>query len=245
MKHQRALGLCRQVIAEIMACCANMQRVIGVVFGGDSAGHVPVIDKGREGFQRDTGLPGSAAPEFFSGEMGVGCCQARMSHPDLGRGKARSLARLQGRSEQGPLHPVIAPVIAGQGGRQIPPFNAVIRVRAMILRKGKRAPAFRHGECAGRCAKPREALRRSVDRCQHRHQHQHKGRCGKVGNGASGVWAIFHGKTPSATGWDHCATAGRRAEVQQPAPQARPKPQGVPSRQGTAAGANATRTPAH
>ena len=73
----------------------------------------------------------------------------RMTHPKLRRFPSFPVARRQGGPEQRPLQAVWRPVRAGHVGGQIPPFDPVGGVGAMVGRKLQRGAGDRQCEILG------------------------------------------------------------------------------------------------
>ena len=161
MQHQGALGLHTQIIAEIGAGGGNLQRGIGIGPLGGDAGHMPVVNPRREGVGLRAGLTDAAACKAFGAEMALWRGQPGMAHPDLRAVPTFRVVGCKGGTEQRPLRAVVAAIRALQRGGQIPPFDAILRVRAVIARELQCAAAFGNGEpvCVG--PKAREPLRQS------------------------------------------------------------------------------------
>ena len=84
--------------------------------------------------------------------------QRRVAHPDLWAGKPLRLVRGQSVAKQRPLNTVPLTVVADKVGRQIPPFNPVFRMRAVISREIKNISRLRHRKTICVRSKPGKPL---------------------------------------------------------------------------------------
>ncbi|MDT4857072.1 hypothetical protein FQZ97_914840 [compost metagenome] len=160
MQHQGAVTGQLQLIAEAAAVGLQLQ-VVQPRVRRCSAAEVPVVDPGLERCGVDTGLADAATGQALRRTVAVGAGQGGVAHPQVLVAPARFAgAGLQRTAEQGPLQAPGAALFVFQVGSDVPPFDAVVRVRTVIGRKAE-VPAGRHlGKARRGFAQPGEAFPR-------------------------------------------------------------------------------------
>ena len=134
LEHQGLIAVQLQTIGEVLALGFNLQRtqsLIGLPL------QLPVINPGGEGLQTNTGMSNPAARKTIGMPMPASMGECRVTEPDLRAvptrlGLLRRL-RLQGLTEQGPLHTPVLALLVDQIGGDIPPFNTVIGMGCVVL----------------------------------------------------------------------------------------------------------------
>jgi hypothetical protein len=132
VEDERSLGGHLEGIGEAVAVRGDPQRV-ELVRPVARRGHLPVVDPGAEGVEFHPGLADAAAGEELGVEMRVLGGEAGVAHPDLLAGPAVALRPGFGRlPEERPLHAVVAALGILQRRGQVPPFDAVLGMRAVV-----------------------------------------------------------------------------------------------------------------
>src|SRR4029077_15307248 len=91
-----------------------------------------------EGLRLDAGLADAATRESLAGAMGVGAGDRGMCHPDLLAGPALDVAaRRHCEAEKRPWRAIWRAAGISEIRRQVPPFNAIGGMRAVIGGKGE------------------------------------------------------------------------------------------------------------
>ena len=133
LQHQRPVGVETQRIAEIGARCLKIERRDRGVRHSVEPAHFPGIDPGAKRFCIDAGLADAAACKCFADAMGVGARHGGVAHPDLLVGPAFLLrARRHRLPEQRPLRAIGCAARIHEVGGDVPPLDAILRMRAVI-----------------------------------------------------------------------------------------------------------------
>src|SRR5579859_3726840 len=102
------------------------------------ASHLPGIDPGMEGRGFNARLPNAAAGKRLAETVDIGARSRGVRHPDLLIGPAFRLRTRRHRlSEQRPLRAIGGASGINEVGSDVPPFDAEVRVRAVISRKNE------------------------------------------------------------------------------------------------------------
>ena len=158
MKDQWAFGLQAKVIGKGLAPRGQSHVVEG------RSCHLPIVNPCREWFHGHTRLPDPAACDAFGHKMPVGCGDGSVGEPDLRIRPALACFGRQGRPEQRPLNAIGGAVGPGEVGGQIPPFDPVVGMRAMVLREIEHRVGCRNGKAISIGAQPGKSLRGHLNR---------------------------------------------------------------------------------
>ena len=110
----------------------DAERIQRIGPGMRGRGHGPVVDPCRKGFGCHARLTDAAPRQPFGAEMTLGRCQPGMRHPKLRAIPALGVVGCKRRAKQRPLGAIIRAIGARQACGQIPPFDAVAGVWAVI-----------------------------------------------------------------------------------------------------------------